>query len=233
MYAKLSGTTVTIDNNVLGYQKNNLVNSIAVEVDTDDDWTYKLDIKYTQKDCSGKELYNIINLNRVGNLCSALLTMTMLPFSGRYIMQLRGINGQQIYHSEIFEVWVKYSIDPASVYTPVPSEFYQIEGDITEINNNPPIPDNSGFWKIWNSTTHQYELSDIKLPEAGGNDKSFEFTQNTPAKVWVIQHNLYKRPSVTVVDSGENEIIGDVEYIDLNTVKLTFEYAFSGKAYLN
>lgn len=32
----------------------------------------------------------------------------------------------------MFDVWVKYSIDPSNVYNPVPSEFYQIEQAITE-----------------------------------------------------------------------------------------------------
>ena len=149
--------------------KNNLVNEIICTVDTDESWTYRIDVLYSQTDCSGNPLYNIINLNRTGNVCSALLTIAMLPFSGKYTMQLRGIKDQQIYHSDIFEVWVKYSIDPSNVYDPVPSEFYQVEDNIIEINNHPPYPDISGFWMIWNPTTHKYELSAIPVPtEAGG-----------------------------------------------------------------
>ena len=56
----------------------------------------------------------------------------MLPFNGKYTMQLRGISGDKVYHTDTFDVWVKYSIDPGKVYDPVPSEFYQIEQAVTE-----------------------------------------------------------------------------------------------------
>lgn len=124
MNITLTGTKVSLDTHTLAFAKNNLVNEIICTVDTDESWTYRIDVLYSQTDCSGNPLYNIINLNRTGNVCSASLTIAMLPFSGKYTMQLRGIKDQQIYHSDIFEVWVKYSIDPSNVYDPVPSEFY-------------------------------------------------------------------------------------------------------------
>jgi len=49
----------------------------------------------------------------------------------------------------------------------------------------------------------------------------------------VITHNLSKFPSVTVVDSGNNIVIGDITYNDLNTLTINFTASFSGKAYLN
>lgn len=233
MNLKLIGTKVTQDVQVFAFQKNNLVDNITVEVDTEESWQYKLDIQYTQKDCSGKTLYNIIDLNRTGNVCTALLTAAMLPFDGRYIMQLRATNGTQIYHSQIFEGWVEHSLEPGSTYDPVPSEFYQIEANIDELNNHPPYPDMSGFWMIWNVKTHQYELSDIPVPTEGGGDKTYVYTQNIAAATWVIQHNMYKYPSVSVVDSAENQVVGDVEYTTLNSLTITFTAPFSGKAYLN
>lgn len=92
----------------------------------------------------------------------------MLPFDGMYLMQLRGINGDKVYHSETFKVWVKYSIEPGEVYNPVPSEFYQIENNITEINNNPPVPSDDGYWMIWDVNEHGYVKSDIPTVSAGG-----------------------------------------------------------------
>lgn len=67
----------------------------------------------------------------------------------------------------------------------------------------------------------------------GGTDKSFTFTQSSPATSWSITHNLSKKPSVTVVDSADTVVVGDVEYNDLNSLTITFTAAFSGKAYLN
>lgn len=59
------------------------------------------------------------------------------------------------------------------------------------------------------------------------------FTQGTPATTWSIFHNLGKYPSVSVVDSANNEVVGDVQYNSANQVTITFSAAFSGKAYLN
>lgn len=53
----------------------------------------------------------------------------------------------------------------------VPSEFYQIERNITIINNNPPYPDpnGSGYWMIYNPSKRKYELSDVKVPVYTGD----------------------------------------------------------------
>ena len=132
MNITLAGTKVSMDGHTLAFQKNNLVDSMVITVDTDETWQYKLDVKYPCKDSNGKELYNVIDLTRVGNTCTAILQATMLPFNGKYTMQLRGVSGDKVYHTDTFDVWVKYSIDPGKVYDPVPSEFYQIEQAVTE-----------------------------------------------------------------------------------------------------
>ena len=57
--------------------------------------------------------------------------------------------------------------------------------------------------------------------------------QAVAASTWTIQHNLKKYPSVTVVDSSNTIVTGNVTYIDENSVQLNFNGAFKGKAYLN
>lgn len=65
------------------------------------------------------------------------------------------------------------------------------------------------------------------------SDKFFQFTQNVASNEWTINHYLDKYPSVSVVDSAGTIITGEVTYLNLNTLKITFRAAFSGKAYLN
>jgi hypothetical protein len=67
----------------------------------------------------------------------------------------------------------------------------------------------------------------------GGGDANFVFEQNSPSAQWVINHNLYKFPSVTVVDSANNVVYGEVVYDSETQITLTFAGPFSGKAYLN
>lgn len=69
-----------------------------------------------------------------------------------------------------------------------------------------------------------------------GGDKNFVFEQSTPSTTWTIEHNLGKRPSVTVVDSAGTAVLGQVTYDTddpLNKVTVTFSAEFSGTATLN
>lgn len=70
-----------------------------------------------------------------------------------------------------------------------------------------------------------------KLREYKGN--TFVFENQNASGDWVITHNLNRYPSVTVVDTGGNEIIGDVKYSNSNEIIITFNGVFSGKAFLN
>lgn len=74
---------------------------------------------------------------------------------------------------------------------------------------------------------------EIDARSQGGGDKHYTHVQRVASDVWVVTHNLNKYPSITVVDSAETVVIGDAEYLDLNTVRLTFIGAFAGKAYFN
>lgn len=65
------------------------------------------------------------------------------------------------------------------------------------------------------------------------NDKNYIHNQVVASGTWQIQHNLDKFPSVSIVDSGNNLVVGEVKYIDSNNVLITFTSVFSGKAYLN
>lgn len=62
---------------------------------------------------------------------------------------------------------------------------------------------------------------------------SYIHTQGLASDTWTITHNLGRYPSITVVDSSNKEVIGDIQYITLNQVVITFNGGFSGKAYLN
>ena len=62
---------------------------------------------------------------------------------------------------------------------------------------------------------------------------SYVYNQGVPSDTWVVNHNLNKNPSITVVDSAGEEVEGAVVINSLNQVTITFCAAFSGKAYLN
>ena len=64
-------------------------------------------------------------------------------------------------------------------------------------------------------------------------DKHYEHVQSTTSATWLIAHLMGKNPSVSVVDSANNQVFGDVEYIDSDNLTIRFKYPFKGKAFLN
>ena len=68
---------------------------------------------------------------------------------------------------------------------------------------------------------------------SGDYTSSFKFTQSVAEKIWMIEHNLDKYPSVTTVDDDSQIIIGEVTYMNSNSLLVKFTHAVSGQAYLN
>ena len=64
-------------------------------------------------------------------------------------------------------------------------------------------------------------------------DLTYSHTQGAASATWNINHALGRNPSVTVVDSGNDIVEGDISYTDLNNLVITFSATFSGNAYLN
>ena len=146
----------------LGFEGDNEVVALEISTDLTDEWDLKVDV---EKD--GQK--NIIQLQRVGQVYSALLTASMLADDGQYLMQVRGTLGEQVRHSNIFYTTVHDSINAVDAFPPpLPSEFEQMEERITELNQHPPRPGQDGFWEIWNPYSGRYEPSDIPLPAGGG-----------------------------------------------------------------
>ena len=70
-------------------------------------------------------------------------------------------------------------------------------------------------------------------PGPGGADAAYIHTQSVLASTWVVTHTLNKRPSVMVVDSGDNVVIPDVRYDSNSQITVVFGSATIGKVYLN
>lgn len=61
----------------------------------------------------------------------------------------------------------------------------------------------------------------------------YEYVQSVASDTWVITHTLNKYPSVTVTDSAGSVLYGDVEYVSLSQVRITFSTPITGTAKLN
>jgi hypothetical protein len=86
------------------------------------------------------------------------------------------------------------------------------------------------------NNTKNYSLNSLLgyiQSNATFNASTTIFNQSSAATTWNITHTMEKFPSVTVVDSSENVVIGEIIYNSNSSITLTFASAFSGKAYLN
>jgi hypothetical protein len=72
----------------------------------------------------------------------------------------------------------------------------------------------------------------VRLATASGNSRRHVHTQGTVSSSWVITHSLGGKPSVTVVDSADTVVVGEVTYNSNSQVTVTFSAPFSGYAYL-
>lgn len=90
----------------------------------------------------------------------------------------------------------------------------------------------------------QYEWAGTKLGIKTEAESDFEYVdlvastnyihhQISASREWLVRHNLGKHPSVTVVDSANTVVVGDVEYLDTEGLIIRFTSEFSGKAFLN
>tara|TARA_R110000796_G_scaffold20527_7_gene61026 strand:- start:1790 stop:2158 length:369 start_codon:yes stop_codon:yes gene_type:complete len=121
-----------------------------------------------------------------------------------------------------------------------------------------PIITTYPFKKAPLNSKDEITISDVNSLNAGFDTKSTSLeilagyiieenstivNQSIPLKVWgdaatpeatrYVSHGLNKFPSVTVVNSANEVVIGNVRYITTDQVQLTFSAAFSGKAYFN
>jgi hypothetical protein len=69
-------------------------------------------------------------------------------------------------------------------------------------------------------------------PQGAVGAAAYVFTQSTPAATWTINHNLGLRPSVELLDSGSQEIEGEVSHPSLNQTIVILSLATAGLARL-
>lgn len=75
-------------------------------------------------------------------------------------------------------------------------------------------------------------INELKTGGSGG-DKTYTFTQLSPTPTWIVPHNLNKFPAVTIIDTDGDIVIGDVQFVSLNELTISFTIPVAGKVYIN
>lgn len=169
----------------IGFQGDHLTQIFAVETDLPDGWSLKLDVE-----CAGRK--NIIDLTRTDAVHSAVLTAAMLADDGLYTGQLRGLCGEQVAHSNTFQLRVLHSINATKAFPDLlPSEFEQMEARVTDLKeqteqaavvaaSTPYIAPENQHWMVYHRDAGAYVDSGVKAQGEPGRDGADGLDGDTP-----------------------------------------------------
>ena len=149
------------DGAVLAMQYDNKSRLLEVLGDLPQDWTWTMIVAVGQA-------LDVISMNVVPGGLEAVLTAETLSLSGYYSMQLKGVRGDVVRHTNVIRVPVQNSLSGDSQWPTLPTEFSQAEQRIAEYNAHPPVPGPNGYWMLWNVDLDKYVESEFPLPSGGG-----------------------------------------------------------------
>jgi len=65
---------------------------------------------------------------------------------------------------------------------------------------------------------------------SGSANTTVVHDQASASATWTITHNQGRYPTIDIIDSAGNHVIGDIKHNSINQVVATFDNAFAGKA---
>lgn len=153
--------SIEADGALIARQHDHLTRRLDVEGELPSGWTWSL---LTQV---GQDL-NVIALEETEQGVGVTLTDQMLSRAGYWHVQLRGIQGEQVRHTNMLTVYIPPSLSGDEQWPELPSEFSQAEARIMALNANPPKPGAGGTWLCYDPAQGAYVTTDIPLPTEGG-----------------------------------------------------------------
>lgn len=91
--------------------------------------------------------------------------------------------------------------------------------------------ENGDYWGYINGQAF-YLIIDLDPNLTHVWPSTFRWEQNASAMVWVIAHGLDSFPAVSVISPANEQLFGDVAYIDSNNLTITFGAPVDGTAFL-
>lgn len=147
----------------IGCQFDNLSRTITVVGELPDGYDWEILLQH-----GGRNGFNFIQMRRITGGAEADLTFDDLSKSGRYDLQLRGISGNCVRHTNLLSVLVDKSLSGNECCWQNPTWFTQIEMSIRDVATHPPMPGDDGYWLVWDSEAQKYIHSQFALPDGKG-----------------------------------------------------------------
>jgi hypothetical protein len=97
----------------------------------------------------------------------------------------------------------------------------------TNLNLGPGIIGSTNFTQETINVSLDYDYVQEQVRE------NYVHDQQVASNSWVVIHGLSKFAAVSVVNTANQAIVGDITYNSLNQLTITFTSSISGKAYIN
>ena len=143
---------------VIARQYDNLTRRLEILGDIPEGWSWTLLVQ------ADKHL-DLIALTPMEGGLGVDLTAEMLAVSGYYTVQLKGVRGELVRHTNQVRIFIPDSLSGDANWPEVPSEFSQIEANIRALGAHPPVPGDKGYWLVWDLERGEYVTSALPLPD--------------------------------------------------------------------
>lgn len=140
--------TIRADEQLLARQFDHLSRILAVvgEFPKGWDWTMLVQVG---------EALDLLPLEQEEGKLYTVLTAQQLSVDGYYTMQLRGLRGDEVRHTNTIRVYIPSSLSGDRQWPIVPSEFTQLEQRLRGFAHHPPTIGENGNWWVWNGTKYE------------------------------------------------------------------------------
>ena len=154
MELRFKNWSISAPRGVGAQQYDNLADVLLVTGDLPDGFQWTLLVGHDG-------LLDVVLLTETAGSLKGTIPRDTLAFTGEYQLQLKGVSGGLVKHTNVLRVLVPGSLSGDAQWPSVPSEFTQVEERIRDLNEHPPIPGDDGYWYIWDLETREYEESAV------------------------------------------------------------------------
>lgn len=122
----------------------------------------------------------------------------------------------------------------ATAYIWKDGEFAEMEGEaIEDLQNRVAANEQTLATHTQEINSNTERITTLETEVVQSADKNFIHRQQSASDTWTVVHNLGKYPSITVVDSAGTVVTGEIVLQTTEQAVISFNGAFSGKAYCN